>query len=108
MLRIDRAANQWMLDKAVQACQSILKINANPRRPSCAISMHHENWFSNQGSRSKAKKGATHSYQLPKKLILTRKLTIPGESKCHFLKFKVKKLTIKSSFTLSAHASGVK
>jgi hypothetical protein len=46
--------------------------------------------------------------QLPKKLILTRKLTILSERKCHFLKFKVKKLTTKSSFTLLAHASGAK
>ena len=84
MLRIDRAANQWILDKAVQAYQSILEINANPRRPSCAISTHHEIGSQIKGQETKQKIEATHNGQLPKKLILTRKLTLLSERNAIF------------------------
>ena len=97
-----------MLEKAIPTYWSILEINVNRSGHICAYFHKSKKSGSQTKGTEQNNKVEIARGQLPKKLILTRKLTILSERKCHFLKFKVKKLITKSSFMLSAHVSGAK
>jgi hypothetical protein len=111
-LRIDHAANQCHVGKKVPAFSvHIRNEGINPIDVFLGLVLRaymKRVVLKPRATKQSKKLTPTHNSQLPKKLILTRKLTILSERKCHFLKFKVKKLTTKSSFTLLAHASGAK
>jgi hypothetical protein len=68
----------------VQAFQSILEIYANPQRPLALFPRIMKIGSQIKGQETKQKIEATHNGQLPKKLILTRKLTLLSERNAVF------------------------